>query len=250
MKPVVKKSLNLSVRSTLNDYIRSLGESHDTKLPPELEIAKSLNVSRATLRRTLDDMESEGLVLRIHGKGTFVNPEAVQIKLKLVPGHEFQKIIRKSGYATSTKVIRFEIEPADKQASTQLRVPVGTPLYVVEKAYFADAHLAIISVDRFPQSLLLEGESLTKRECSSSIFELLHQKAGRIVARDKIEMESLAREELGLHSRYAENMECASCLVFHGINYDQNNEPVIYDTELYDTTYIRFSIIRNKTLFD
>jgi DNA-binding LacI/PurR family transcriptional regulator len=41
-------------------------------LPSEHELAEAMSVSRTTVRQTLGDLEREGLVLRVQGKGTFV----------------------------------------------------------------------------------------------------------------------------------------------------------------------------------
>lgn len=45
------------------------------KLPRETDFAKSLKVGRITLRSSLDRLENEGYIKRVHGKGTFVSPE-------------------------------------------------------------------------------------------------------------------------------------------------------------------------------
>ncbi len=45
------------------------------KLPRETDFAKSLQVGRITLRSSLDRLEHEGYIKRVHGKGTFVSPE-------------------------------------------------------------------------------------------------------------------------------------------------------------------------------
>ena len=41
-------------------------------LVPERQLAELMQISRSTVRQTLDDLESEGLVRRVQGKGTFV----------------------------------------------------------------------------------------------------------------------------------------------------------------------------------
>ena len=48
------------------------------KLPRETDFAKSLQVGRITLRSSLDRLEHEGYIKRVHGKGTFVSPENVK----------------------------------------------------------------------------------------------------------------------------------------------------------------------------
>ena len=48
------------------------------KLPNETDFARNLKVGRITLRASLDRLEYEGYIKRIHGKGTFVSPENVK----------------------------------------------------------------------------------------------------------------------------------------------------------------------------
>jgi len=48
------------------------------KLPRETDFAKSLAVGRITLRSSLDRLEHEGYIKRVHGKGTFVSPENIK----------------------------------------------------------------------------------------------------------------------------------------------------------------------------
>lgn len=44
-----------------------------TPLPKEEELAKALEVARSTIRRALAELESDGLIRRVPGKGTFLN---------------------------------------------------------------------------------------------------------------------------------------------------------------------------------
>lgn len=54
------------------------------KLPKELDFAKQLDVAKITLRAALSRLEEDGLVARIHGKGTFVLSEKAKTKDILV----------------------------------------------------------------------------------------------------------------------------------------------------------------------
>jgi GntR family transcriptional regulator len=49
----------------------------DAPMPPEIELARQFGVSRITMRRALDELRIEGLIVRRAGRGTFVAPAPV-----------------------------------------------------------------------------------------------------------------------------------------------------------------------------
>lgn len=217
-----------------------------TKLPPETELAKSFGVSRVTLRRALAELEQEGVIIRMHGRGTYINPEVIGLKPNLMLGMEFLDLIETCGYEASSKVVGLSVAPAEKNVAQQLRLQEGTPLYKLEKAYFADGRLAIVSVDMFPVAVV--GEGLTAESLhDQSVFDLLLARTGRAIARDKISMEAVARTEVKLSATARKEIQAKSLLVFHATNYDYDNNPVLADVEYYDTSLINFNLIRVKT---
>ena len=55
-------------------------------LPTELQLAEMMQVSRTTVRQTLGDLEQQGLVRRVQGKGTFVTASpASQSAIRVAP---------------------------------------------------------------------------------------------------------------------------------------------------------------------
>ena len=61
----------------LRDFIVAKGFSDQERLPPERDLAAQLGVTRGQLRAGLDQLESEGLLWRHVGKGTFYGPRPV-----------------------------------------------------------------------------------------------------------------------------------------------------------------------------
>ena len=48
-------------------------QEHD-KLPSERELCEIHDVSRTTVRQTMQELEKEGYIYKKHGKGSFVSP--------------------------------------------------------------------------------------------------------------------------------------------------------------------------------
>lgn len=58
----------------LREYVETVANGSDLRLPPEPKLSELLGVSRGRLRTMLKRLEDEGLIWRHVGKGTFVGP--------------------------------------------------------------------------------------------------------------------------------------------------------------------------------
>lgn len=47
----------------------------DTRLPNEFELAEQYGVARMTVRRAVAQLRDKGLVITVHGRGSFVTPD-------------------------------------------------------------------------------------------------------------------------------------------------------------------------------
>ncbi len=246
LRPVPKTNASMSAKAELYRYIQGLEKGADVKLPAEVELSARLGVSRVTLRRVLAELEQEGLVLRMHGRGTFVNPEAFDLKPNLMLGLEFLELLRTCGHEARSEVAGFRRVPADEHLSELLRVEEGAELYAVEKVYYADGIAAIVSVDVFPCEVV--GDALMPEDLGEpSVFDVLSRMGGRYVERDKIRIEAVPRAAVAESRACREQMTCESVLVFTSVNYDQDNRPVMVDAEYYDTSIVKFSCMRVKS---
>ena len=72
------------IEAQLAERIESGGLQAGERLPPERELARSLGVSRMTVRQALDALSRRGLVERGVGRGTFVRGHAVRVEGRVV----------------------------------------------------------------------------------------------------------------------------------------------------------------------
>ncbi len=70
----MRQTLSLKVYQDIYDKIRSHFYRPGDQLPTESELAEKYGVSLAPVRQALGKLESEHLILRMPGKGTFVAP--------------------------------------------------------------------------------------------------------------------------------------------------------------------------------
>ena len=63
------------VARDLAEEISSGGIRPDSRLPSEAELAAQYGVARVTVRRAVAKLREEGLVVTVHGRGTFTKPQ-------------------------------------------------------------------------------------------------------------------------------------------------------------------------------
>lgn len=79
-------------------------EFTDGRIPPERELALSLSVGRRALRRALDVLESEGLIWRRQGHGTFIG-------LPPLPSAGEARVLAQHTSPREMMEVRLELEP-------------------------------------------------------------------------------------------------------------------------------------------
>ncbi|MDQ3540240.1 MAG: GntR family transcriptional regulator [Chloroflexota bacterium] len=135
--------LYAQVASALRQEIGDTLKPGDS-LPPEPELGKRFGVSRITVRRALDELVAEGLVIRRQGRGTFVRePQITQDLSRLT---SWTTAIRQLGYEPQT--VRTEITavdaPPELQAMLQLR-PNGRVVRVHRVRYASGEPICVMT---------------------------------------------------------------------------------------------------------
>ena len=76
------EQLKLYVRQLIAD---NAGKK-DFLLPSEASLSQTFSVSRITAKRTLNDLEEAGLVVRKKGKGTYISPDVTRERAESLLG--------------------------------------------------------------------------------------------------------------------------------------------------------------------
>lgn len=98
--------------------------AHGTRVPSENELAARFEVSRATARSVLGELESRLVVRRVRGSGTFVNHRLDYVISRAVPP-SWQQTIERSGQVPTRILVDSRIVNADAALATELQIEVG-----------------------------------------------------------------------------------------------------------------------------
>jgi GntR family transcriptional regulator len=93
------------VKTEIREYIAREGIAIGAPLPPSRELSELLAVSKITVNRALDDLEREGIVYRMQGKGTFVRA-VPRIEAHFSELRGFTETLQSAGLRTSARVLR------------------------------------------------------------------------------------------------------------------------------------------------
>ncbi len=107
----------------------------DDALPPERDLAEELNVSRITVRKAIDGLVEEGLLLRKQGSGTFVTNRVEKNFAKLT---SFSEDMRARGRKPRSVWLDRAAGTVTPGESLTLRSSPGTPVYRFSRIRYAD----------------------------------------------------------------------------------------------------------------
>jgi GntR family transcriptional regulator len=127
----VKEPLYSIIASRAERRIRSGAWAPGMRLPPERELCDLLDVSRATLRQALAELELRGLISRHQGRGTFVTRQRVDTA---VSGHfTISAALRARGLSLTTRVVSVALVEAGRGVANDLGILPGDPLVHLER---------------------------------------------------------------------------------------------------------------------
>jgi GntR family transcriptional regulator len=164
------------------------------RLPSEPAICEQFGVSRTTVRQALAALESEGLVRREKGRGTFVaDPRSGGWLLQ--SAHGFYEEAERAGHTVRSQVVRRAVEPLPGWASDALRLRGGSDGVSIERLRWMDDRLVMYVISHFPPQLArtLLGADLE----TTSLYRVLEEREGVTVAGGRRVVEA-ARAERSL----------------------------------------------------
>ncbi len=205
-----------------------------SKLPTEDDLIEEFEVSRTTIRKTIQSLIQQNLVEIRRGKGTFVaHPKITQELTELTGFVEDMQVL---GRQATARVLSQQIIAANDAVARQLVLPGGTPVVRIHRVRLADDMPISFDETYLPREL---GEKIIAENLAiEPIFSLLEQRYDTPLLEAKYQLEAIAADTV---VAAALGVEVGSPIfLIERTSYTVGNRPVDYEKLYYRGDQIRF----------
>jgi GntR family transcriptional regulator len=193
--------MHAQIREIIRRRVLDGSYAPHSQMPSESQMMEAFSVSRITVRQALGDLQKEGLIFKVPGKGSFVaKPKAFQ-NLSRLQG--FGEAMSPSGYETFSQVLSTRRVAATEGVARRLDVKLGTVVFEIQRLRYLNREP--ISVDQSYFSLAI-GERLAQEDLATrDIFVILENDYGLHLTHADVQIEAISADEsLARHLRIDE----------------------------------------------
>jgi GntR family transcriptional regulator len=153
----------------LRDVLAQLARTElgpDTAIPSERELMTTYGVSRATVRKAIDALVVDGLLHRIHGRGTFVARPRLESRLHLA---SFSQDMRRRGLTPSTRLINVALDQPPAEVAAALEMEEGAEAWTLDRVRLADGQPIALENGWYPKAPL---PGLDRHDLGGSLYQV------------------------------------------------------------------------------
>jgi GntR family transcriptional regulator len=209
------------------------------RMTAEPQLAKQLGVSRATLREAMRTFETQGVIRRRQGSGTYVVGKVPVIDAGLEVLESLDTMAKRMDLPFTVGDLHIDLFEADKESVDGLDVSEGTRLTRVQRVMLADGRPAAYLIDTLPESTLNAND--LPADFSGSVLDFL------LARGDKLTLSRATISATNATAEVAKALEIQRgdvLLYFTSQLYDANNHVVDYSVSYFIPGYFRFHVNR------
>ncbi len=212
----------------------------DGRLPSELELARTMDSSRATIRQALAELETDGLITRKHGSGTFINRHVQGIQTRLEEVWDFDEMIRLAGYRASVRHLNLSLGPASEKIAAKLAIGSGHQVLETTNLFLADGEPVIYCTDYIPAHIV--RHAYREEELHGPVYTFLKNRCEQEIDQNIADVIPVVAQRW-----LARLLGCPSGSALHffeEIGFNRDGVPVLYSLEYYRPEFFSFKVIR------
>jgi GntR family transcriptional regulator len=235
-------SQNQSVSQRLHEDLARIIATTEAgcRLPSEPVLAQQLGVSRATLREAMRTFETQGMLYRRQGSGTYVIHPSQVIESGLEVLESIETIANRTGFKVSMGELKIDCRKAGEDEVKALEIEQGTRVMCIKRVMVADGFPVAYLEDVLPEDVLSPEE--VSAQFSGSVLDLLIKNENLELDSSRCEINAVVADREV--ARLIGIQRGDVLLKFVAYLYTKNQRVVDYSFSYFLPGYFRFHVIR------
>jgi GntR family transcriptional regulator len=233
---------HINVSQRLHDSLGRIIAAADpgARLPSEPDLAKSLGVSRATLREAMRTFETQGLIRRKQGSGTYVTHPTAVIESGLEVLESIETLAERIDLAVAVGEGKIQIRQARPEEAKAFNQERDCEVIQVSRVILAENRPVAYLVDTLPKDLLMPEE--ISNHPVGSVLDFLLQRGSPPLVTSRTEINAVtAPSDL---ARLLGIQRGDVLLYFNSYLYAENGRVVDLSQSYFLPGYFRFHVVR------
>lgn len=186
---MINKNSPIPIYHQLEEFIKQQIDQGDLKeeeaIPSEREFAERFQISRMTVRQAINNLVMDGLLKRQKGRGTFVNKKKVEQELQGMTSFTEDMVSR--GMQPSSNLLSFQMIPAGKKTSLDLKIAENDLVYKIKRIRLADNAPMALETAYIPVAMV---PGLTEENSNLSLYQYIEDHLSLSISEAKQEIEA------------------------------------------------------------
>lgn len=232
----------LTISQRLHEDLKQVIAATGTgeRLPSEPDLAHQLGVSRATLREAMRTFETQGLIRRRQGSGTYVMRPAHVMESGIEILESIETIALRSGLPVNLGELKVTNTVAGDEVVGVLGVDPGSEVIYVSRVILAEDRPVAYLIDIVPETILSAEE--VRSGFSGSILDLLLSRGEPQLANSHCEIGAVAATPDVARALNIQRGTALLCFVSR--LYSLDGTVVDYSFSYFLPGYFRFHVVR------
>jgi GntR family transcriptional regulator len=216
------------------------GTKPGDRLATEPLLARQLGVSRATLREAMRTFETQGMIHRRQGAGTFVTHPSQVIKSGLEVLESIETLAARIGLPVSLGDLQVVRRLPTSEEAEKLEIQPTSGIVCLTRSILAEGHPVAYLVDILPEDLLTEAE--LQQGFTGSVLDIMLKRGSPQLSSSRCDINAVTASA---------NIARAMCiqrgavlLRFEANLYNTDGRVVDYSFSYFLPGYFRFHVVR------
>ena len=210
------------------------------RMPSEPALAKHLGVSRATLREAMRTFETQGLIRRRQGSGTFVTKPSKVIETGLEVLESINKIAHRIGLTVTMGEMEVRERAPTQDEIRALELSVDDRVLHLSRVMQENERPVAYLIDILPTEILSEDELNAK--FSGSVLDTLLNRGDLALTSSRTEINAVGASQKIARALQIQRGDVL--LLFTGYLYSESGQVVDYSFSYFLPGYFSFHVVR------